>query len=826
MKRVVAYLNRCCIGLHLLAGLFLMVSTAMAQDAMPDLTPVVVNANQGVLEIRNNGNVAAKPSQLFVVCSRFGSGKPSTFCAAGLHLPNYIKKWNTLSYDIPALPPGARHRIHLFGAGALPRKAGNYGMKISVDPLRHIAESNENNNYTRLDTTIKAEKAGTSKSAERKPDLMPVIVNADQGIVQVKNIGRATAKASKLAAQCRIYDSRDVFVRFCTARTYLPNFDAMRLLLNYRIPPLKPGESHEIHLFGPHAWPSNTGRYHLKVYVDQGGDVEESGEGNNSTEFTSLYVSHDLTSGSKTANNMADLIAVASDPFFGIAYVENKGDTDAKASKLLMTCDQVGQKGGCPTNPAMERIYDFTLGGYVIDVPALPAGKVQRILFPMTNLKWDKGQYTFSLTADAGRAVTETSESNNTARKTFRWGTGVLRIVSPENGKPVLISYGVYPAGDRKHIFSWRNKNRAAGSKIQTPVDISLPTGVYQLSVYPANSQGAAQWFRVTVKASKVITQKVSFQQPGLLELDIAGEHGEKLARVTYRIKVSGKKTVVAGYDGSLEGSPFRVSLLPGNYDLYVYRKLSHFKASGTSTADSSPVMGADEEQIVRGIRIQSDQTIKKKFVFKYIEPGFLSIRVFSDGKPNQAHASVFLNKKDAPFLFYFNASRKIRLVPGRYRLLVTPKDEKINGAFQNAGYGSKSVEVTINAGETVEKHVNFVKARKGSLALTVLVNGSRNEAKTGIRTAGRKGRFITIDISKTDLLPGRYDVSVWPVEHCLSPGGVDVFHGGVSGPGFRTRRLPDVKPVILYDIGIKSGERLKKTVEFKGVTRYTKVCM
>jgi len=54
----------------------------------------------------------------------------------------------------------------------------------------------------------------------------------------------------------------------------------------------------------------------------------------------------------------------------------------------------------------------------------------------------------------------------------------------------------------------------------------------------------------------------------------------------------------------------------------------------------------------------------------------------------------------------------------------------------------------------------------------------------------------------------------------------VDVFHGGVSGPSLRTRQLPGVKPVILHDVEIKPGEKSKRTVEFKGVTRYTKVCM
>lgn len=814
--------------LCLLASLFVIAPTVMAQDLMPDLMPVVVDANQGTVEIRNIGHAAVEPGQVYIVCSRFDSTTPSTPCAAGLNLPGYIKKWNVLSYDIPALQPGDKYALHLFGSGALPRRAGNYGMKITVDPLKHIAESNEKNNYTRLDTTIKAEKASAVKAAEKLPDLVPVVVNADRGIVQIRNNGTALARASRLVASCKVHNSQGVFVRACTARIYLPNFDARGLLMNYSIPALRPGESHEIHLFGSDAWPQHPGRYHLEVFADFDKQVAEASEGNNSTSFTSLHAANPSTPGSKPKANMPDLIAVASDPFFGIFYVENKGDAEAAASKLVMTCTQGKQNGGCPTSTEMERLYNGKLGGFVVNIPPLPAGKVQRVTFPMSNLVWEKGAYTFSLTADAGRIVAETSESNNTARKTLRWETGVLRIVSSGHGKPVPISYNIYPSGDRKHITSWRNRIRAEGRRIQTPVDISLPTGVYQLGIYSGNGIGVAQWFRVAVKASKVVTQKISFQQPGFLEFDIAGEHHEKLTRVAYSIKASGRKTVATGQDGSMKGSLFRVSLLPGDYDLHVYRKLSRFKASGTSPVDISPVMGADEEQIIRGIRIQSGQTMKKKFVFKHIEPGMLKVHVLSDGRPNQAYVNVASIERNSPirYLFGFDASKQIKLVPGRYQLTIRAKDEKRRGTFQNAGYGSKRVKVTIDAGETVEKRVNFIKAKKGSLVLTVLVNGSRNKAKTGIRTAGRKGRFITINLSKADLLPGRYDISVWPVEHCLSPGGVDVFHGGVSGPRLRTRRLPDVKPVILHNVEIKPGERLKKTVEFKGVTRYTKVCM
>ena len=154
----------------LMACLFVMVSTATAQERMPDLTPVVVDANKGSIEIRNIGETVAAASQIFVVCSVIRSGR-STPCAAGLHLPGYIAKWNTLPIDIPALQPGGSYLIHLFGAGAFPRQAGIYGMKITADPRKHIAESIESNNYARLNTTIRG---GSGKEV------------ASSGLLQVK----------------------------------------------------------------------------------------------------------------------------------------------------------------------------------------------------------------------------------------------------------------------------------------------------------------------------------------------------------------------------------------------------------------------------------------------------------------------------------------------------------------------------------------------------------------------------------------------------------------------------------------------------------------
>ncbi len=677
-----------CRWLCVLAAMFVMASMAMAQEKLPDLEPVVVKASQGLVEVRNIGEGVAMASRVFVVCSMFQSIQHVTPCAAGLHLPGYIAKGNVLAFDVPALQPGGKYLLHLFGSGALPRRPHfNYGMKIIADLYKQIVETNESNNYTRLDTTIGVEPFAVSISSKQTPDL----------------------------------------------------------------------------------------------------------------------------------------VAEASDPFYGIFYVENHGGKMAGKSKLLMNCDQAGQSGGCATSAEMERIYDPTLRGYVLEVPAIPAGKVQRVIFPMSMLTWERGKYTFSLRADASNVVAETREDNNRVSRSLQWDTGVLRIMASSNGSPVPVSYHLVPSGARRYSNNYHL--RKSGKGVQTPVDISLPTGSYHFGIKPVNGRVIEQSFNVEIKAGKVFSQKVIFQQPGYLNMTILDDHHKKISRIYYTINSSGGGRYHEG--GRIDGTPpVQVSLPPGIYDFHVYRKLSRYNGSKKTTMDISPIMGKDEQQVIRSINITSGQTVAKKVIFRRITPGVLALHVLSDGKPNQAYVNVALAKKNAPILFSFNTFKQIKLVPGRYRLTVRPKDEAGHITFQNAGYGSKRMEVAIRAGETLEKRISFVKARKGALALTVLVNGSRSKAKISIRKAGRKGHFNTVGASKMDFMPGHYDFLVWPVEHCISPGGIDVFHGGVSGPGFRTRRLPDVKAVILHDVEIKSGEKLKRTVEFKGVTRYTKICM
>jgi len=255
---------------------------------MPDLIPVVTNVNQGSVQVRNIGNATAGASKLFVVCSVLSGGR-SIPCATGLHLPNYDAAHNTLMYRIPALRPGARHGLRLFGPRALPRRPGIYGMKLFADGERRIAESNERNNVSRLDTVIRGKPIVHPKPRGKKPDLIPLLRG--------------------------------------------------------------------------------------------------------------------------------------SNPFTGTVKVKNQGGATAGASKLVLTCKKIGHRGsggGCADSPAVNRLYNPSLGGLVASVPALRPGQVYTVNLPFKGLKWAKGKYKFTFNADATRTVAESNERNNLKRTTRR----------------------------------------------------------------------------------------------------------------------------------------------------------------------------------------------------------------------------------------------------------------------------------------------------------------------------------------------------------------------------------------------------------------------
>jgi len=451
----------------------------MAQGRMPDLTPRLVDASKGTVEVRNIGDAQAPASRVFVVCTTLHSDDKGVPCAAGLHLAAYIEKWNVLAYDIPALRPGGSHLLRLFGPDGFPRRPGRYGMKITVDPLKRIAESDESNNYTRLDTLI-------------EPD---------------------------------------------------------------------------------------PGSLRLVVLDDRGNQLP---------------------------------------PFYSFSY-----------------------------------------------------------------------------------AI-------------------------------------------RRHGEKRRWKFAAQGQGQTSAQTVSLPSGRYDLHLNINRHFSNPMYHRVP-DIQKVLSDRT---------------------------------------------------------------------------------LGPDLQRDILDIPVQPGQTVEERVVIGYLEPGRLELRVMADGKPVRAHIDIDLpGEAGLPgrvlrsYPALFDSPAELKLIPGCYKLKVAPEDE--GRSFQNAGYGSKTVPLLIQPGETLKKQIDFTSARKGTLVLTVLVNGSRSKAEIGIRKAGGQGGFSALGstynfmTNSAGLLPGSYDLSIRPRKIYFSPGVPDFFQGRSQGPGFKTRRIGGLEPLILHGITIRSGERLEKTVEF-----------
>jgi len=114
----------------------------------------------------------------------------------------------------------------------------------------------------------------------------------------------------------------------------------------------------------------------------------------------------------------ADLTPIPSRLAFGVVSVRNAGDAAARPSVVTINCHKPRISGGCVDIPA-RFAPNYTNPAYpnklVVNVPALPPGHVFNHTLPFWGgLAWPSGTYHFDFVADAGGAVAETNEANNT----------------------------------------------------------------------------------------------------------------------------------------------------------------------------------------------------------------------------------------------------------------------------------------------------------------------------------------------------------------------------------------------------------------------------
>lgn len=119
-----------------------------------------------------------------------------------------------------------------------------------------------------------------------------------------------------------------------------------------------------------------------------------------------------------TAAAGPDLTPIPSRLAHGVVSVRNIGDALAGPSVVTINCHKPGMAGGCVDIPAAF-VPNYTNAAYpnrlVVNVPRLLPGRVFNHTLPFwAGMVWPPGTYNFDFVADAGGAVAESNEANNT----------------------------------------------------------------------------------------------------------------------------------------------------------------------------------------------------------------------------------------------------------------------------------------------------------------------------------------------------------------------------------------------------------------------------
>jgi len=117
-----------------------------------------------------------------------------------------------------------------------------------------------------------------------------------------------------------------------------------------------------------------------------------------------------------------NLVPVLGNPMNASVGVQNLGTTAAGPSHLTINCTRFGKAdGGCPDTPGLAAYADPAYPNRaVIEVPALEPGEsFNHDLAFWAAIPWTAGIYVFDAVADAGNAVAESNEADNTSQSSY-----------------------------------------------------------------------------------------------------------------------------------------------------------------------------------------------------------------------------------------------------------------------------------------------------------------------------------------------------------------------------------------------------------------------
>jgi subtilase family serine protease len=272
-----------------------------------------------------------------------------------------------VTFDVPSLAAGEEHTVT---RDSLFSVVGDYLATAVADAGNAVEESNENDNREQI--TVAVVQAPQPDLTIASVSVSPETPTVDDPVtltIQVENSGDGNADASVL--ELTIGSSDPVLID-------LPALDA--------------GSSFSATFDTLLTTPQ---QYTVTVTADQGDAVEESDETNNTGDLTFAVTQADLVIGTFTFSPSSP---TTGDTITFSTTVKNTGEGTAHASRLAI---KVG--GGSPV---------------LFTVPALLPGATSTAITRKVFLG-TAGSYSATAVADSGNAVTESSESNNTASRTF-----------------------------------------------------------------------------------------------------------------------------------------------------------------------------------------------------------------------------------------------------------------------------------------------------------------------------------------------------------------------------------------------------------------------
>jgi subtilase family serine protease len=267
-----------------------------------------------------------------------------------------------ITFTIPILVPDETSEVQIQVVKAA---AGTYEVTATADLDGNVEESNEDNNVTDHEFTVREPGPDLIVDSLTHLPLDPLSLDSVTVIAVVKNVGDAAASSSTL------------------------EIDVEGDIVTYEIPGLDPMESHEV--------PRILGILSIKTYnvvatADVNDDLEESLEDNNTAADSFTVVQAPLPDLVISALNYAPTVAFTDQTITITAEVENDGNADATTSTLWILV-------GAELDPAV----------YIIP-PLAPTDtkQVERQL-----ILTEPGSYLVTATADVEDDNLELDETNN-----------------------------------------------------------------------------------------------------------------------------------------------------------------------------------------------------------------------------------------------------------------------------------------------------------------------------------------------------------------------------------------------------------------------------